>query len=276
MTGAIRIAMVSCPAPFGDIDGNFTLMEELLDRPHTRGADIVCFPECSLTGYCLAPDALDLAEEVPGPLTERLVRASRDRGRAVIAGLIERSGSRCFITQVAAGPKGLIGLYRKMHLSPGEQRLFAAGSEAPLFRWKGFSFGIGLCYDAHFPELATLYALAGADILFYPHASPPPETPAEKLARWLRYLPARAYDNGLYVAACNQSGDNGRSMVFQGASLVLDPKGELLDSSHGDGTAIAAADVRRDVIDRVRSSSMGYFLKERRPGAYGRLAGNKK
>jgi len=273
MTGAIRIAMVSCPAPFGNIDGNFSLMEELLGWTETKGADIVCFPECSLTGYCLSKDALALAEEVPGPLTERLVRTSRDRGRAVIAGLIERSASRYFITQVAAGPMGLIGIYRKMHLSPGEQRLFAAGSEAPLFAWKGFSFGIGLCYDAHFPELATLYALAGADILFYPHASPPPETPAEKLARWLRYLPARAYDNGLYVAACNQCGDNGRAMVFQGASLVLDPKGEILDSSHGDGATFAEAEIRRDVIDRVRSSSMGYFLKERRPGAYGGLSG---
>ncbi len=276
MTAAIRIAMVSCPAPFGDIDGNFLSMEELLGRPQTCGADIVCFPECSLTGYCLSKDALALAEEVPGPITERLVRTSRDHGCAVIAGLIERAGGEFFISQVAAGPEGLIGTYRKMHLSPGEQRLFAAGSEAPLFTWEGFSFGIGLCYDAHFPELATLYALAGADILFYPHASPPPETPAEKLARWLRYLPARAYDNGLYVAACNQCGDNGRAMVFQGASLVLDPKGEILDSSHGDGATLVAAEVRRDVIDRVRSSSMGYFLKERRPGAYGGLAGNKK
>ncbi|MBP7736376.1 MAG: nitrilase [Spirochaetes bacterium] len=274
MTDVIRIAAVSCPAPFGDVDGNFSLMEGLLQGPGTAGADIVCFPECSLTGYCLSKDALDLAEEVPGPLTERLIQTSSTRGCAVIAGFIERSGGEFFITQVAAGPGGLIGLYRKMHLSPGEQRLFAAGSETPVFRWKGFSFGIGLCYDAHFPELATLYALAGADIIFYPHASPPPETPAEKLARWLRYLPARAYDNGLYVAACNQCGDNGRAMVFQGASLVLDPKGEILDSSHGDGAAIAAADVRRDVIGRVRSSSMGYFLKERRPGAYGGLAGN--
>ncbi len=274
MTDSIRIAMVSCEAPFGAVGENLDAMARHLDRPETSGADIVCFPECSLTGYALSGEAGSLAEEVPGPLTGRIERICAGRDLAVIAGLFERSGDDLFITQVVIGPGGLIGAYRKTHLSPGEQRLFRAGGDAPLFSWRGFSFGIGLCYDAHFPELATLYALAGADIIFYPHASPPPETAEGKMSRWLRYLPARAYDNGLYVAACNQSGKNGRGMVFRGASLILDPKGEVLGSSHGDDGAIAAADLSRDVIDRVRSSSMGYFLKERRPGVYGRLVGN--
>ncbi len=272
---SIRIAMVSCAAPFGAVDDNIDTMVRYLDLPGTRGADIVCFPECSLTGYSLTADMKDLAEEVPGPLTAQLGRICAGRGSTVIAGLIERAGGTFFITQVTIGPGGLIGAYRKMHLSPGEQRLFTAGSSAPLLSYRGFSFGIGLCFDAHFPELAGLYALAGADIIFYPHASPPPETAEEKISRWLRYLPARAYDNGLYVSACNQSGDNGRGMVFRGASLVLDPKGAVLESSVGDGGAIAAADVSRDVIARVRSSSMGHFLKERRPDAYGALTGKK-
>jgi predicted amidohydrolase len=275
MMDSIRIAMVSCAAPFGAVDDNIDTMVRCLDLPGTQGADIVCFPECSLTGYALAEDMKDLAEEVPGPLTAQLGRICAGRGCTVIAGLIERAGGAFFITQAVIGTGGLIGAYRKMHLSPGEQRLFTAGSSAPLFSFRGFSFGIGLCYDAHFPELAGLYALAGADIIFYPHASPPPETAEEKMSRWLRYLPARAYDNGLYVSACNQSGDNGRGMVFQEASLILDPKGMMLDSSPGSGGAVAAADIRRDVIARVRSSSMGYFLKERRPDAYGDLTRKK-
>ncbi len=263
--------MASCPAPFGAIDANIETMERILDAPEARGASLVCFPECSLTGYAPCHDALGLADEVPGALTRRVGRACAARGIAVIAGLVERAAGSFYITQVAVGPEGVIGSYRKMHLSPGEKPFFAAGSDAPLMSWKGFSFGIGLCYDAHFPELATLYALSGADLVVYPHASPPPETAEEKMARWLRYLPARAYDNGVYVGACNQSGENGRGMTFRGVSIVIDPKGGTLSSSLGDDAAVAAADVGREVIERVRASGMGYFLKGRRPDAYGAL-----
>ncbi len=67
--------------------------------------------------------------------------------------------------------------------------------------------GIQLCYDAHFPELSTRMAVNGADIIFMPHASPR-GTPSQKLTSWLRHLTARAFDNGVFIVACNQNGDN--------------------------------------------------------------------
>lgn len=263
--------MVSCRAVVGDTAGNVAEMERCLDLPDARGAHIVCFPECSLTGYLVSADAADLGETIPGPLTRKLEAVCAARGIVVIAGIVERAKSACFLTQVVAGPSGVIGAYRKIHLSARELEYFTPGGGVPLFSWKDFSFGIGLCYDAHFPELATLYALAGADIIFYPHASPPPETRDEKRARWLRYLPARAYDNGVYAAACNQSGVNGRGMAFQGVNLILDPKGRLVSESSGEGGTVASAELSREVLQRVRTSDQGFFLGGRRPDIYGGL-----
>ena len=145
---------MSCRAFVGNAQKNLDMMERCLDMPGVQGAGIVCFPECSLTGYTIAADAASLAHEVPGPLTARLVETCAARGIALAAGLVERGREGCFITQVAAGPDGLMGAYRKTHLSPGEMRVFTPGRDFPVFAWNGFSFGIGLCYDAHFPAVS--------------------------------------------------------------------------------------------------------------------------
>ena len=109
-------------------------------------------------------------------------------------------------------PRGRTGVYRKLHLAPPEADHFSSGESLPVFHWSGIRFGIQLCYDAHFPQLSTQMAEADADMIFIPHASPRGQA-AEKHQSWMRHLPARAFDNGLFVVACNQTGDNGNGLV---------------------------------------------------------------
>jgi len=69
------------------------------------------------------------------------------------------------------------------------------------FSCKALTFGIMLCYDGHFPDLATIMADQGAQLIFNPSASP--NDPAKRLTMWQKYLPARAYDNRVWVAGLN-------------------------------------------------------------------------
>ncbi len=268
----LRVAAVVMRSGFGETEANLAKMERFVRQAARSGAEVVCFPEMSVTGYALKEEIRGFAEPVPGPSTWEVSRMAAENDVTILAGLLEQTESDgVAITQIIVSPSGEIGTYRKLHLSPGEQEFFQAGGETPIFSAGGTTFGVQLCYDAHFPELSTLLALKGAEVLFMPHASPPPESADEKRDRWLRYLSARAYDNGAFVVACNQTGDGGAGIRFAGVALILDPRGEVIAETSGDEESMIVAELKAEALTRTRSARMGFFLAHRRPELYGAL-----
>ncbi|MCP4692284.1 MAG: hypothetical protein GY859_29840, partial [Desulfobacterales bacterium] len=128
------------------------------------------------------------------------------------------------------------------------------------------------CYDAHFPELSTHMAVNGADLIFIPHASPR-GTSAEKYESWMRHLTARAYDNGVFILACNQTGDNEQGLDFPGLAMVLAPTGKILGKDVSGKEVIMVADLKAADLERVRAHRMAYFLPHRRPDLYAKATG---
>jgi N-carbamoylputrescine amidase len=140
-----------------------------------------------------------------------------------------------------------------------------------LFREGPVSYGIQLRYESHFPELSTMMALMGADIIFFPHASPR-GSPEEKLQSWLRHLPARAFDNALFVIACNQAGSSGGKYSFPATALALDPQGRIM-ATHTGGEHVMVIALDLEILHEARGHRMKYFLPRRRPSMYRVLAG---
>jgi N-carbamoylputrescine amidase len=127
--------------------------------------------------------------------------------------------------------------------------------------------GIQLCYDAHFPELTTRMAVDGADIIFMPHASPR-GTPQKKLDSWMRHLSARAFDNGIYIVACNQVGKNQMGLGFPGLAVAIGPSGNILKDKTTDREGVLITDLKAEELSAVRDHRMRYFLPNRRPELY--------
>lgn len=254
-------------------------VEENLDRIHSfvleasgEGADIICFPELCLTGYSLRNprDNYDHGPDSDQAIAD-LVRMSKETRLTILAGLTENSGQgHPFISHVIAGPDGLIGIYRKTHLSPHERKIYRAGEKIELYPYKKTLFGIQLCYEAHFPEISTVMAIMGADIIFLPHASPRGDADG-KLNSWLRHLTARAFDNGVFVVACNQVGDTEEGLSFPGAAVVLGPDGQVLAKQAGDKEAILYSSLEARMIEDIRKHRMKYFIPRRRPELYGKI-----
>jgi N-carbamoylputrescine amidase len=264
----LRIAAVVMRSVLGKTQDNLNRMKTWVGEVASQGADLVCFPELNLTGYSVRKIIRSVAEPIPGPSSRAVVEMARESGMLILAGLVERDGEgRIFASHLVAGPEGLQGVYRKCHLSPFEQRLYCAGEAISVFRFKGGNFGIELCYDTHFPELSTLLALKEADILFCPHASPR-GTPEQKQRSWLRHLTARAYDNGLFVVACNQTGTNGHGLQFPGLALVVNPSGEVIAERIGEKEGALFADLKAADLAHVRENKMRFFLPNRRPELY--------
>jgi N-carbamoylputrescine amidase len=197
---------------------------------------------------------------------------ARESGIVILAGLLEKDADgRVFASQVVASEDGLLGVYRKCHLSPLEQKLYSPGDALPVFHFRGATFGIELCYDTHFPELSTLLTLRGAEILFCLHASPR-GTPEEKQRSWMRHLSARAYDNAVFVVACNQTGGNNDGLEFPGLAFALNPSGEVIEEDISGDEGILIADLTAVELDHVRDNRMRYFFPNRRPELYAGLA----
>ena len=271
---AFRIAAVCMQSPLGEVDKNLDRIESLVFEAAGNGASMVCFPELSVTGYTLKRPADVFKEPAADKIMDRLVQLARETQLVVIAGFIEISDAKKpYITQVIAGPEGLIGLYRKTHLSPAEKDVYQAGQNIEVYNFGNTTFGVALCYETHFPEISAVLALMGADILFFPHASPRGD-PKGKFQSWMRHFPARAFDNGVFIVACNQVGRNKDAFLFPGVALVLGPDGQILTQYTGGEEKIVFADLKSDYLHDVRKHRMKYFIPHRRPDLYKKIVEN--
>ncbi|MCL6636195.1 MAG: nitrilase family protein [Peptococcaceae bacterium] len=273
-----RIALVQMQATLGAVRENLQKIESFTAEAAGQKADIICFPELCVPCYSRDRSSL-YAEPVPGESSRFLARLAGEHGITVLAGLAEKPAAgenrdKPFITHLVAFPDGTLQKYRKTHLGRSELPYYSPGDDLPVFTGAGARFAVQICWDLHFPEVSTILSLRGAEIIFAPHASP--AIVGDRKEIWLKYLAARAYDNTVFLAACNLTGGDGAGNTFCGGALVLDPKGNVLAESFGGGEGMLVADLDPALINTIRGQKAGtmrniFFLAARRPELYGDL-----
>lgn len=263
-----RVATAVFHSPVGKTMENLERMEKMIKSAADKGASLICFPELSVTGYTTHDEIIHAAVSSPGIITERLKKVALRENIIVLAGIAETNheGS-AYASHLVLKPGKGIETYRKVHLAPPELKHFKPGNSIPVFNSSFARFGIQLCYDAHFPELSTRMALDGAEIIFIPHASPRGNS-KEKFNSWMRHLTARAFDNSVFILACNQTGSNGLGLKFPGVALAISPSGEIINRKLLDRDNLLITDLKKEDLDRVRTHRMRYFLPNRRDDLY--------
>ena len=266
-----RIAMVQMCSMVGESSRNIDVIANFVNRAAEESVDIVCFPELSVSGYNAGNRFTPEPEPVPGPSTDKLVTIAAENNLTFLVGILERdNGGVIFNTQVVLGPGGLIGTYRKTHAPTSEIDTWSQGDQLPIFSHSKVNYGIEICYDSHFPEVSTALATKGAEVIFLPHASAGiTETADAKFDRWLRYVPARAYDNGVFVGICNQVGDNGAGRIFEGVTFVCDPRGRVIAKSRSNSQdEMLVVDLNASDLAEIRLEPEGFFRHFRRGELY--------
>ncbi len=267
----LRIALVQMSSRVGDTSANLAKIERFAGEAAAQRVDIVCFPELCVCGYNAGDTSVPDPELLSGDSVQKLEKIGRGSGVTLLAGLLERDLSGIvYNTQVICSPDGRVGHYRKTHVPTSEIGTWRHGSELPVFAHPKARYGIEICYDSHFPEVSTILAEKGAEVLFLPHASSRSgETATGKKERWLRYVPARAYDNAVFVAICNQVGDNGAGRHFAGVTFVCNPLGEVVAEAQSNREEeLVIADLKSSELAKARSEAELFFRHFRRPELY--------
>ena len=298
----IRAAAVQFQHAPGDKESNLGKVRAFVKRAAGQEVDLVAFPEMCITGYWhlrhLSRDEIGaLAEPVPaGPSTQELVALAKAHNMTIGAGLIERAeDGTLYNAYVVAMPNGQTVRHRKLHCFISEH--MASGNEYTVFDTPlGCRMGILICYDNNIIENARITALRGAEILLAPHqtggcrtsspgcmgaidpelwnnrAENPWAIEAElrgpKGRAWLmRWLPARAHDNGMFLVYSNGVGLDGDE-VRTGNAMILDPYGEILAETWKAADEIVVADLE---AKRIHMCTGQRWIRTRRPDLYGEL-----
>ncbi len=264
----VALAQISCKV--GDKKHNINVMKKNIKRAKEKGANLVIFPELSLTGYLTRDLAYELAEPIPGPSIHSLEEVAKEDNIHMVFGMLEqseRAHAVLYNTAVLLGPDGFVGEYRKMHLPTHsvfeEKRYFRLGYEAPVFETELGKMGLTICYDMFFPEISRLLRLKGSQLIICISASP-----AVRSRFFEVFTAARALENTVFLAYVNLVGvEDG--LQFWGGSRIIAPDGSILAKAKYDEEDLITGII--DYADLERAEAFVPTLRDLRPELFNSL-----
>ncbi|MGN6247095.1 MAG: nitrilase family protein [Ginsengibacter sp.] len=292
----LKIAVAQFQPKDGDKDYNLSVIDRLTAKAKEGGAEVISFHEMSITAYTFFKDlsrdeVKSYAEKVSGKSTQRLIEIAAKYDMTVLAGLVEIDDEdKLYNTYLCVDKNGLKAKYRKIH--PFISKYLSPGTEYVVFDIKGWKCSILICYDNNVVENVRATSLLGAEVIFAPHVTmctpssmpgrgfvddalwqkreldPVPlrmEFDGPKGMQWLmRWLPARAYDNGVYYVFTNPIGYDG-DQLKNGNSLILDPYGDVMVEIKSFNDEIAMATITED---KLKLSGGFRYKNARKPELY--------
>lgn len=258
-SGRLRVALAQIEPVLGDLKANVSLHLDWSRKALRSGADLVVFPELSLTGYLLQ----DLVSEVARPLADLgPLRPLFDLSRkiAIVAGFVEETpGHRYYNSALFLEGGRVRHVHRKVYLPTygmfDEGRYFAAGDRLQAFSTRLGRIGILICEDFWHPSTSLVLAQDGADYLLVLAAGPTEGIDRRGLsvhATWRDLARVTAQMQTLFVIYANRVGfEDG--INFSGGSCVIGPSGEALAEGRLLEEELVVCDLPRSSLRRART-----------------------
>ena len=276
-----KVAAVQMNALKGDLEHNLDVHRRFTAEAAEAGCKLVLFPELGTTAHFGDPSALEFAEPTTGgPVFTEMCALAKKHDIVISYGFCENAHGTTYNAQSLVGPKGFIGIQRKVHASWDEYFYFRMGRTLEVFDLGFAKVGTLICFDSGFFEAWRALALKGAEVILLPHAARiarDKELPPEKILERMKTdnrAPTKesvyAKDNSVFAVHCNQVGYNGYA-THGGGAHVIGPDGEIIakaELSLDDLIIVADLDA-----DTLRSACDGNsIMRLRRPELYGGLS----
>jgi NAD+ synthase (glutamine-hydrolysing) len=224
---ALRIALAQINPTVGDLEKNVSKIINYIKKAKTFGANLIAFPELSVTGY--PPEDLLLKIQFIDDNLDALREVQKNVDDIVaIVGFVDRKDDIYNAAAIIYNQK-LIDTYHKMYLPNygvfDEYRYFQAGTRCPVYHIGNIKIGVNICEDIWYPEgPSRIQSLAGAEIILNINASP---YHIGKGKFREQMLSTRASDNIVIIAYLNTVGGQDE-LVFDGYSIIIDQNGKII------------------------------------------------
>lgn len=251
----MRIGHCQLDSQLADFPGNLQKVVKGLEQADRDRVDIVCFPECFLTGY---PDNGDAARSGAFAIdSSQMMQVLDQTARfeaAFIVGFNELRGEDLYNTAAVIHKGHLLGHYSKCS---AYMKFHKQGREFPVFAHKGLTFGVVICSDGGYIEPARLLTMQGAKVIFAPHFN---YIGKEGLISHFMHVradhTARAVENVVYFVRGNNVSLGkeeciaGYDGVGYGDSYIIDPWGEIMVRSRRHREDFIFADIDPTVVEK--------------------------
>jgi NAD+ synthase (glutamine-hydrolysing) len=247
----LRLGLAQINTTVGDLEGNAAKVLEYVERARAQGVDLVSFPELTITGY--PPEDLLLRPQFIEDNVAALRRVVEGcRGITAVVGFVDNNEDIHNSAAIIHDGR-LVDVYHKQLLPNygvfDENRYFQTGGRSPVYVVAGVGVGVSVCEDIWYPGDPTrAQALAGAQVIININGSP---YHMGKRRFREQMLATRASDYAVFVSYTNQVGGQDE-LVFDGASMVLSPWGELLARAAAFQEELLVCDLNLEEVFQTR------------------------
>ncbi len=224
----IKFSLIQTSLVWENKNSNIQLFNEKLNTI-SNTSDVIVLPEMFTTGFSM--NSKELAEGIKDNTAQWLIQKSKEKNACIVGSIITKQNQNFYNTLLFAQPNGNISSYNKRHLfrMAGEHNHYSSGITKSIIEYKQFKILPLICYDLRFPVWSrnkfdkTSPEKATYDILIYVA-----NWPEARYYAWRQLLIARAIENQCYVVGVNRIGTDGTAKTYNGQSLAVNYKGEIL------------------------------------------------
>ena len=247
----LRVGLAQINTTVGDLEGNAAKVLEYVECARAQGVDLISFPELTITGY--PPEDLLLRPQFIEDNVAALRRVAEGcRGITAVVGFVD-SNEDIYNAAAIIHDGRLVDIYHKQFLPNygvfDENRYFQTGGRSPVYVVAGVGVGVSVCEDIWYPGDPTrAQALAGAQVIINVNGSP---FHMGKRRFREQMLATRASDYAVFICYTNQVGGQDE-LVFDGASMVLSPWGEVLTRAAAFQEELLVSDLNLEEVFQTR------------------------
>lgn len=233
----MKIALTQMDIVWENEEENIKKYESLMRSAKEKGADMVVFPEMTLTGFSMNIEET-AKEDINDKYIQRMINLSREYGIVSVFGFVLKYGSKAKNCMIIADRGEVKMYYEKIHpFTYGKEGdFFIGGDEIASCRINGVNIGGFICYDLRFGEVFSISSEKNTVIIVIAN------WPEERAEHWELLLKARALENQCYVIGVNRIGEGG-GLMYKESSMAFSPYGErITETLSGEGIIVADVD----------------------------------
>ncbi len=272
----IKVAAVSVKNLIGRPDTSIDNMKKWIEVVKEKDAELILFPELNVNGYIPAPIAHEIAETIPGPSTEKIIKIADRFEITICCGLIEKDAGKFHCSHIMVNGTGVIGKQRKIHVPAHEKPFWDAGDSINVFDIGKAKIGITICRDSIFDEMTRTLFFKGAEIVLMPfgYYNVPRSQYLKETIHGMSLIKS-SWANGFYSVVCNSAEGRDpnewepKGKVFPGWAGMISPWGRVINfvDKEGNSESCVIEELTPDELENRRNHE-NFLAEELRTELY--------